>query len=118
MGSHWGIRIFNKPIEGEPIKINAKIMNGGKTPAIHARSYHAFKLLMTVEEYLSTHIPLRNEPEIEKCTKPKPKWTTALGGAIVLPGTTNISFSVESPKLSKGMTDLIAQKEQSVHDIK
>ena len=77
-----GIRIFNKPTEGEPMKINAKVANGGKTPGVHALVYHAFKLLITTDEYLSTHIPLRNEPEIEKCAQPKPKWTNALGGAI------------------------------------
>src|SRR6266498_2660031 len=102
------IAIQSKPTEGESLLINLAIVNGGKSPAIHTSRATVFKPLAMAKEDLS--VPLIDDPALVECKGPKPKWSDDLGGMIIMPGATHISFEQKSPVLRGMFLDIITGK--------
>jgi hypothetical protein len=76
------IAIIQQLSEGRPMVMNAPEQNGGKSPALYANAWALLLPQFEASTRLQPFIPAFPD----RCSKPKPKWSTNLEGGIILPG--------------------------------
>jgi hypothetical protein len=68
----------------EPFRINARVENSGKSPALHFLAFSKLAPLRMADG--DERVPFMEQSDFAPCVGPKLQWDDRLGGTVIMPG--------------------------------